>query len=1352
MTYSIQFSRTESEYKKCLFSTHNSDCYRSSFVTFLSQEIRRQGFSVVAIKKWIETIISRVFFFPCYAIEDGESFQLLPLKANDGIARESTSNRNVVMVIEFHLSSIHLSSQVVHSLCESLMRTSHILSVNDTAEFFEHSDGSTQPLEFWSLSLADNDLGDECFPALLELFKRKEEKWCSWPKPSKENSTSTSESRTFSGVWLHLFDGNKFSAGAISALKLALRKKPQKNLCNSISTTTVSDSSTATALPTKAAPLEESQRKISSVLDSPFLRLRPAANDADVDTALTLNSHETSRTAAIEGCLLQNEANMMNDYRKRAFLLLSATPACEYINNIASLEPNTTSSVLASASGSSEVVPTSFSNAVPSPKSGRLACAVRNEKEVKVPFINTFLHGEHVPSPARYREGDTQDGRGDQLRSRLDDKECRLSRGPSLVSDKSMENKALTRDAERSESRFNLPPMISSSLRDASEDNLAHRYRSPWIEGGAVDLSHLTVDAPVCRRMTTQNEERGAKTKGGGGGLLSATSAERFRLLSEGYIQKKEDVDDTDSHFTSLDQKRDVRAEQDVEDTHKSIWDVLSFLQENQQLIGDRNTGTPLNSLLPSASAPSGLSVITVLDISHNHLSSIPVNALPPTLLRLDLSHNALSSLDGGAWLRSCRMLAVLNLRFNKLGYVEKHVLGGTPENVQMSAKKSFSSGNGSRNTGKCEPNEAGETVPSSSPLRGALESTPYLTHLFLGHNYLTSLDGIFGSCLLVLHTLDISYNRITSLSALRPLSLFRSLYQLILKDNPLQLPSSSTLTHTKCTSQSSHATPLSARRVPDHPLYHDATMSMSSSPGGNRSSPLHVAQLRPVLRNMLPQLTFVDDVNLRDNSSTSGKSKGKYSGTAVEKGGSNQNRSEVAGGSRKGVEYTRADSPDKVVKIADSLGRTERDDEKGKAGILMPDRVDARNMVHRQAAQDWSEPTCGANVKGESIRNINGLYSSPKHERLQHLALRRNSHPACENLNDFQLEPKSAHIDNLREYENSTKKKSSSSFTKPFNLVAQSPDKKSIETLVNERNQGRRSFTPRCHSSIQEDRKDNYLFEPSSLEHVKSLNKSNSEPRKGERAAHEQDKKGDENNDSLMQERQQGGAPVNPVTSTFSLSSFSEVWKKKLMEEQKKVQDILFCILNTLENQQEIFSKAFKSDSSTLQFVIALLKNNSKYRSQLLLQRKLTLEYFFFKEKDEISFSRETPKGRSLLAPTAVPKELDFILLGETTYCESNAVDSAAISEGSANSFNVVDLRAVLFACEDTKACLRFLVQLLKESTTLLHSLEASPSFSCGRIDSHQINRKKVFQKISEMEIQLFKNIKAIRRTLTSN
>lgn len=1351
MSSSTHVFGIEKEYRKCLCSTHNSDCYRSPFVSFLSREIRRQGFGVEFVKKWIEMIISRIFFFPCYMIKDGASFQLLPLRSIGGFSRDNTFSNTVVIVIQFHLASLHLSSQVAHSLCESLIRTSHILTVNDTAEFFDHFDGATLPLEFWSLSLSHNDLGDECVPTLLELLHRKEEKWYSWPKSSEERANSTSELSTFSGVWLDLFDGNRFSAPAIAALESALRKKPPK-LCESSSASTVANSSTATALPTEAARLEECERNISSPLGSPSLLVLPEASDTGVDNAPSLSFHEASLGDAKYDHLLQNEVNAENDYRKRAFLLLSSTPSCEYLNKNTSLEQNITSSVLASTSPTPEAMPTNFSNAVPSPNSGRLASVFKSEKEIVEPFINTFHPGEHVPPPACNREDDKQDGRGHHRRRRSDAVESRPNRGSPPVLDESVEKKVLKKDVERSESRFIFSSLLSTPFRNVSEDNLAHRYRSPWIEGGVVDLSYLTVDAPACQNMIIQNEESGDKVEVNGRGILSVNSAEHFKLVSERYIQKNEDVDNIKFHSTSLDQKRDLLAEQHVEDTRKSIWDVLSFLRGNQQLIGDRKTVASLHALFPASSAASGLSVITILDMSHNNLSSIPANALPPTLLRLDLSHNTLSSLEGGAWLKSCRMLAVLNLRYNKLGYQEKDVVDATPESLQKSEKKSVFPDNESRRKKKGEPHEAGVTVSSSSPLRGALQNTPHLTHLFLGHNYLTSLDGIFGARLLVLHTLDISYNRITSLNELRPLSLFHSLYQLIVKNNPLRLPFSSTLSRPEFTSQSGRTTPLSVGRVPHHSLHHDAASSMSSSPGRTRSSPFHAAQLRPVLRNMLPQLTFADDVNLRDYSSISEKIEGKNIGTTVERGAVNQNCSKVPDGIRMKEENTRVCIPEKFVKVAGSIGRIDNDDEKRNAGILMSGRDGDRNKAFRHVVRESSEPMCGVNVKSESTRNSNGLYSSAKHERHQHLALLRSSHPESENLTDYHRESKSSPCENLRECEKSAQRKSPSAVTKFFNSVAQSPDKKSRETLVNELIQEERNFTNRLRSSIQEEKENNSLYGPFSLENVRSGIKSNSELRKGERAGHEQDKKCYKRNDSFVQEQQQGLAPVNGATNTISRSSFSEVWRKKLVEEQKEVQGILFSILSTLESQQKFFWKALKNEGHTLQLIISLLKNNSKYRSQLLQERELTLQFFFFKEKNEISFSRETPKGKSLLAPTVVPKEMDFILLGRTTNCKNNTADSAAFSEENGNSFSWGDLRALLFACEDAKACLRFLVQFLKENTKLLYSLENFPRFSGRRIDSNQISKGEMFQMVSEMEIQLFKNIKAIRGILGSN
>ncbi|KAH8605430.1 hypothetical protein ERJ75_001607700 [Trypanosoma vivax] len=122
---------------------------------------------------------------------------------------------------------------------------------------------------------------------------------------------------------------------------------------------------------------------------------------------------------------------------------------------------------------------------------------------------------------------------------------------------------------------------------------------------------------------------------------------------------------------------------------------------------------------------------VTVLCIGYNGLKSL--DALPSTLIRLDVSNNELSSLSG---LSECKMLTLLNARHNQLTCIS------------------------------------------------GLEQNLSLSHLFLGNNKISFVDGI--AHLFLLETLDLGHNKLKTQSAVRPLSLCRSLRHLVLRGNPV--------------------------------------------------------------------------------------------------------------------------------------------------------------------------------------------------------------------------------------------------------------------------------------------------------------------------------------------------------------------------------------------------------------------------------------------------------------------------------------------------------------------------------------------------------------------------------------
>ncbi|KPI86022.1 hypothetical protein ABL78_4925 [Leptomonas seymouri] len=124
-------------------------------------------------------------------------------------------------------------------------------------------------------------------------------------------------------------------------------------------------------------------------------------------------------------------------------------------------------------------------------------------------------------------------------------------------------------------------------------------------------------------------------------------------------------------------------------------------------------------------------SAITVLILRQNHLTSI--RPLPATLLRLDVSSNDLTELSG---LHTCKMLTVLNARRNRLRTIS------------------------------------------------GLEKNLGIAHLFLGHNKIQVIEGL--AHLVLLETLDVTFNQLRTQSSVRMLSLCSALRHLLIRGNPL--------------------------------------------------------------------------------------------------------------------------------------------------------------------------------------------------------------------------------------------------------------------------------------------------------------------------------------------------------------------------------------------------------------------------------------------------------------------------------------------------------------------------------------------------------------------------------------
>ncbi|KAK7196852.1 hypothetical protein NESM_000626300 [Novymonas esmeraldas] len=170
-----------------------------------------------------------------------------------------------------------------------------------------------------------------------------------------------------------------------------------------------------------------------------------------------------------------------------------------------------------------------------------------------------------------------------------------------------------------------------------------------------------------------------------------------------------------------------------------TVWDVLEAYesaaaqQQQQQHGGEGSVDAATLARLPAALLGGGgvFTAITVLNLSRNHLTSL--DALPATLLRLDVSVNELVELNG---LESCRMLAVLNARRNRLRSIS------------------------------------------------GLHKTRSVAHLFLGHNAITAVDGV--AHLVLLETLDLTFNAIRTHASLRMLSLCAALRHVLLRGNPV--------------------------------------------------------------------------------------------------------------------------------------------------------------------------------------------------------------------------------------------------------------------------------------------------------------------------------------------------------------------------------------------------------------------------------------------------------------------------------------------------------------------------------------------------------------------------------------
>lgn len=273
--------------------------------------------------------------------------------------------------------------------------------------------------------------------------------------------------------------------------------------------------------------------------------------------------------------------------------------------------------------------------------------------------------------------------------------------------------------------------------------------------GRSTDLNN----AEESHKENKRNSNSNSNSSGDGVNYIlrggSDSSGAKDAQSREPFIDRNDQLDVTANLNPALDSVLDLSAltarDGTLRQAHmfggaETIWDVLSAYeqaaeQQQQQQTeaqfyseseGGGGVDAALRAKLPAALLGSTTyNAITVLNLSRNHLTSLC--ALPATLLRLDVSSNALTELSG---LQSCKMLTVLNARRNEL---------------------------------RC--------------IRG-LERNLGVAHLFLGHNRITVIEGL--AHLVLLETLDVTFNQLRTQTSIRMLSLCSALRHLLLRGNPI--------------------------------------------------------------------------------------------------------------------------------------------------------------------------------------------------------------------------------------------------------------------------------------------------------------------------------------------------------------------------------------------------------------------------------------------------------------------------------------------------------------------------------------------------------------------------------------
>ncbi|CAG9567313.1 conserved hypothetical protein [Leishmania major strain Friedlin] len=293
-----------------------------------------------------------------------------------------------------------------------------------------------------------------------------------------------------------------------------------------------------------------------------------------------------------------------------------------------------------------------------------------------------------------------------------------------------------------SDSVVEFEAVLSTATDSPAAAERPHPQRRPAEEGTRTGGSHSPFAAAAARRGQPSAHRTG-------GAHTASTSVKADAASREPFVDRNDQIDLTANLSPVLDSVLDLSALMTRDGALRearmfggalTVWDVLEAYESaaEQQLHGSVSHGGETSvDAATSAKLPSALlggatyNAITVLNLSRNHLTALC--ALPGTLLRLDVSENNLTELSG---LQGCKMLTVLNARRNRL-----RAISGLEKNLSVA-------------------------------------------HLFLGHNGITAVEGV--AHLVLLETLDLTYNELRTWASLRMLSLCSALRHLLLRGNPI--------------------------------------------------------------------------------------------------------------------------------------------------------------------------------------------------------------------------------------------------------------------------------------------------------------------------------------------------------------------------------------------------------------------------------------------------------------------------------------------------------------------------------------------------------------------------------------